>query len=59
MYWKSVKYLLSNDFQKRLSEMVNPYYQGNSAEKAYEIIKQFLADENKYKPKGFYDSENQ
>ncbi len=39
--------------------MVNPYYQGNSAEKAYEIIKQFLADENKYKPKGFYDLENQ
>lgn len=39
--------------------MVNPYYQGNSTEKAYEIIKQFLADENKYKPKGFYDSENQ
>ena len=56
---QGIQHLLSDDFQKRLSEMVNPYYQGNSAEKAYEIIKQFLADENKYKPKRFYDLENQ
>ena len=39
--------------------MVNPYYQDNSAEKAYGLIKAFLADENKYKPKRFYDLENQ
>ena len=56
---QGIQHLLSNDFQKRLSEMVNPYYQENSAEKAYEIIKQFLADENKYKPKRFYDLEKQ
>ena len=56
---QGIQHLLSDDFQKRLSEMVNPYYQGNSAEKAYEIIKQFLAEENKYKPKRFYDLENQ
>ena len=56
---QGIQYLLSDDFQKRLPTMVNPYYQGNSAEKAYEIIKQFLANENKYKPKRFYDLENQ
>ena len=38
--------------------MLNPYYQDNSAEKAYELIKAFLADENKDKPKRFYDLEN-
>ena len=56
---QGIQHLLSDDFQKRLPTMVNPYYQGNSAEKAYEIIKQFLAEENKYKPKRFYDLENQ
>ena len=35
--------------------MVNPYYQENSAEKAYELIKAFLAGENENKPKCFYD----
>ena len=38
--------------------MVNPYYQENSSEKAYELIKAFLASENENKPKRFYDLEN-
>ena len=56
---QGIQYLLSDDFQKRLPTMLNPYYQDNSAEKAYGLIKAFLADENKYKPKRFYDLENQ
>ena len=38
--------------------MVNPYYQDNSAEKAYGLIKAFLASESGNKPKRFYDLEN-
>ena len=55
---QGIQRLLSNDFQQRLPAMLNPYYQDNSAEKAYELIKAFLADENKDKPKRFYDLEN-
>lgn len=39
--------------------MVNPYYQENSLEKAYELIKAFLAAENENKTKQFYDIEVQ
>ena len=35
--------------------MVNPYYQENSAKKAYKLIKAFLAGENKNETKCFYD----
>lgn len=42
-------------FQKCLPAMDNPYFQESSSEKAYELIKAFLADKNKYKPKYFYD----
>ena len=52
---QGIQRLLSNDFQQRLPAMVNPYYQENSAKKAYELIKEFLANENKNEPKRFYD----
>ena len=55
---QGIQHLLSDDFQKRLPTMVNPYYQENSSEKAYELIKAFLASENENKPKRFYDLEN-
>jgi len=38
--------------------MVNPYYQENSLERAYELIKAFLAGANENKPKWFYNLEN-
>ena len=52
---QGIQRLLSDDFQQRLPNMVNPYYQDNSAERAYELIKAFLADENKNEPKRFHD----
>ena len=42
-------------FRKCLSEMDNPYFQESSSEKDYELIKAFLAGENKRKTKCFYD----
>ena len=35
--------------------MANPYYQDNSAEKAYGLIKALLANEAKDEAKKFYD----
>ena len=55
---QGIQHLLSDDFQKRLPTMVNPYYQDSSSEKAYGLIKAFLAGENENKPKRFYDLEN-
>lgn len=50
-----IEQLISVDFQQRLPQMTNPYYQENAMEKAYQIIKFFLADETILSPKGFYD----
>lgn len=50
-----IEQLISVDFQQRLPQMTNPYYQENAMEKAYQIIKFFLVDETILSPKGFYD----
>ena len=42
-------------FRKCLPTMDNPCFQEISSEKAYKLIKAFLAGENKNKPKCFYD----
>ena len=42
-------------FRKCLPAIDNPYFQENSSEKDYELIKAFLAGENKRKTKCFYD----
>ncbi|QLB18557.1 UDP-N-acetylglucosamine 2-epimerase [Mannheimia granulomatis] len=47
--------LISDEFQKRLPKMTNPYFQPNAMEKAYSAIKAFLADSSNTQPKGFYD----
>lgn len=52
---QGIQKLLSDDFQACLSMMVNPYYQENSAEKAYYLIKNFLQNNKNNEPKRFYD----
>lgn len=52
---EGINKLISADFQKRLPEMKNPYFQDNAMEKAYNAIKKFLADSKNSQPKGFYD----
>ncbi|OOF64406.1 UDP-N-acetylglucosamine 2-epimerase [Rodentibacter sp. Ppn85] len=52
---QGIQKLLSDDFQACLPMMVNPYYQENSAEKAYYLIKNFLQNNENNKPKKFYD----
>lgn len=52
---KGIQKLLSAEFQQRLPQMQNPYYQDNAMEKAYSVINQFINDSNKDKPKAFYD----
>ncbi|VEI48623.1 nnaa [Actinobacillus equuli] len=48
-----IEKLISADFQQRLPQMTNPYYQANAMEKAYQIIKVFLVDEAIYSQKNF------
>lgn len=50
-----IERLISVDFQQRLPQMTNPYYQDNAMEKAYKVIKHFLNDAEKDQPKAFYD----
>lgn len=50
-----IETLISADFQLRLPKMVNPYYQANAMENAFQAIKAFLDDPRKDHPKGFYD----
>lgn len=50
-----IEQLISVDFQQRLPQMTNPYYQENAMEKAYKVIKHFLNDVEKDQPKAFYD----
>ncbi|WGE87825.1 UDP-N-acetylglucosamine 2-epimerase [Actinobacillus equuli subsp. haemolyticus] len=50
-----IEQLISADFQQRLPQMTNPYYQANAMEKAYKVIKHFLNDVEKDQPKAFYD----
>lgn len=50
-----IEQLISVDFQQRLPQMSNPYYQAQAMEKTYKIIKLFLADETMLSPKAFYD----
>lgn len=50
-----IEKLLSAEFQQQLPQMVNPYYQADAMEKAFEAIKAFLDDPSKDLPKGFYD----
>ncbi|WGE53197.1 UDP-N-acetylglucosamine 2-epimerase [Actinobacillus equuli] len=50
-----IEKLISADFQQRLPQMTNPYYQANAMEKAYKVIKHFLNDVEKDQPKAFYD----
>ncbi|AOF53831.1 UDP-N-acetyl-D-glucosamine 2-epimerase, UDP-hydrolysing [Rodentibacter caecimuris] len=52
---QGIQKLLSDDFQACLPLMVNPYYQENSAEKAYYLIKNFLQNNKNNEPKRFYD----
>lgn len=52
---EGINELISADFQTRLPEMLNPYFQENAMEKAYTAIKKFLADSKLSQPKGFYD----
>ncbi|MBF0785407.1 UDP-N-acetylglucosamine 2-epimerase (hydrolyzing) [Muribacter muris] len=52
---QGIETLLSAEFQQRLPQMVNPYYQANAMKKAFEAIKAFLDDPKKDQPKGFYD----
>ena len=52
----AINQLLSADFQLRLPEMSNPYYQNNTMEQSYQVIKQFLDDGLKnIEPKSFFD----
>ena len=52
----AINQLLSADFQLRLPEMSNPYYQNNTMEQAYWVIKQFLDNGLKdIEPKSFFD----
>lgn len=50
-----IKVLISAEFQKNLPKMRNPYYQKNSMNQAYLLIKKFLTNSNKNIPKIFYD----
>lgn len=52
---EGINKLISAEFQDRLPEMKNPYFQDNAMEKAYNAIKKFLADSKNSQPKGFYD----
>lgn len=52
---QGINKLISSDFQARLPSMMNPYYQYNAMEKAYQAVLDFLISENKEKPKVFYD----
>ncbi|MEG9482362.1 UDP-N-acetylglucosamine 2-epimerase [Mannheimia sp. HC-2023] len=52
---EGISKLISAEFQDRLPEMKNPYFQDNAMEKAYNAIKKFLADSKNSQPKGFYD----
>lgn len=52
---EGINKLISTEFQDRLPEMKNPYFQDNAMEKAYNAIKKFLADNKNSQPKGFYD----
>lgn len=52
---QGINQLISSDFNARLPDMINPYYQHNAMEKAYQAILDFLISENKEKPKAFYD----
>ncbi|OOF45508.1 UDP-N-acetylglucosamine 2-epimerase [Rodentibacter trehalosifermentans] len=52
---QGIQKLLSDAFQTRLPMMVNPYYQENSVEKAYYLIKNFLQNNKNSNPKRFYD----
>ncbi|MEG9498865.1 UDP-N-acetylglucosamine 2-epimerase [Mannheimia indoligenes] len=52
---EGINKLISTEFQDRLPEMKNPYFQDNAMEKAYNAIKKFLADSKNSQPKGFYD----
>nr|WP_314740686.1 UDP-N-acetylglucosamine 2-epimerase [uncultured Haemophilus sp.] len=54
---QGINKLLSSEFQQRFPAMINPYYQENSAEKAYSLIKDFLQDNTINIPKRFYDLE--
>ena len=52
---KAIKTILAKEYRSKLKDMRNPYYQENSLEKAYQIIKEFLNSQNIKKLKEFYD----
>lgn len=52
---KAIKTILAKECRSKLKDMRNPYYQENSLEKAYQIIKEFLNSQNIKKLKEFYD----
>ncbi|MCK3655705.1 UDP-N-acetyl glucosamine 2-epimerase [Pasteurellaceae bacterium Macca] len=52
---QGIQTLMSAEFQQRLPKMVNPYYQANAMEKAYQAIMAFARGSEKDCPKGFYD----
>lgn len=50
-----IEKLISPAFQNALLNMVNPYFQENAMEKAFQAIKDFLDIPNRELPKRFYD----
>lgn len=52
---KAIEEILTKEFRNKLKNMKNPYYQENSLEKAYLIIKEFLYSDDLKRLKEFYD----
>ena len=52
---KAIKTILAKEYRSKLKDMRNPYYQENSLEKAYQIIKEFLNSQNIKKLKELYE----
>lgn len=52
---KGIEKILKKKFRENLKNIENPYFQENSLEMAYQIIKEFLTSKNLKKLKEFYD----
>lgn len=52
---KGIEKILKKEFRENLKNIENPYFQENSLEMAYQIIKEFLNSKNLKKLKEFYD----
>lgn len=52
---KGIEKILKKEFRENLKNIENPYFQENSLEMAYQIIKEFLNSKDLKKLKEFYD----